>query len=242
MQQGNAFVTGGSGGIGEAVCTLLAEKGYNLAFTYRNNREKAETLAGALEARGVRALPCRADISRMEDVAAAVTGAAETLGGFTLLVNNAGILGENTMILDIDEAEWDAVLDVNLKGAFLVTKCALPYMLGQEGASIVNIGSIAGKNGGSLGVHYAAGKAGIMGFTFHLAGELLQQGVRANAVAPGPVDTPMLDEETRERLASLSPNGRIAAPEEIARSVLFLAENGYINGEVLDVNAGRYMD
>jgi 3-oxoacyl-[acyl-carrier protein] reductase len=237
-----AFITGGTGGIGQATTLLLAEKGIDVAFTYTSNEEKAQQLVSAVEERGGSCLAYRADVTRMEEIAAAAVDAGGRFGGIDYLVNNAGVLGKATLLLDIDETDWDHVLSVNLKGGFLTTKCILPYMMGREGACIVNVSSIAGKNGGTMGVHYAASKAGLLGFTFHLAQELLHLGVRANAVAPGPVDTGMLDDGTRERLRELSPMGRIAHPAEIAAAILFLLENRYVNGEVLDVNGGRYMD
>lgn len=240
--QRTAFITGGTGGIGRATVLLLAERGMNVAFTYVSSGEKAQDLVAVVEKLGRKCRGYRADATRTEEIAEAAVDAGGYFGGIDYLVNNAGVLGKATLLLDIDEADWDRVIAVNLKGSFLATKCVLPYMMGREGACIVNVSSIAGKNGGTMGVHYAASKAGLLGFTFHLAQELLHLGVRANAVAPGPADTHMLDEETRERLRSLSPSGRIARPEEIASAILFLLENEYVNGEVLDVNGGRYMD
>ncbi len=238
----SAFITGGTGGIGEALVQLLALRGISVGFTYHRNEEGALRLEEELSRGRVVVKGFRTDLRNYEEIAGAIVAGASLFGGYDYLVNNAGILGDNTLILDIDLEEWQQVLATNLTAPYLVTKCILPYMAGRPGAAMVNVSSIAGKNGGTLGVHYAASKAGLLGFTFHLARELQPHNIRVNAVAPGPVATPMLSEEEKQRLGKLSPNGRIATPEEIARGILFLLEHEYINGEVLDINGGRHMD
>ena len=242
MSTKTAFITGGTGGIGEALLRALVAQRKNVGFIYHSNEKKAKRLEEELSEKGILVKGFRADLGNYEEIAAAVVSGASLFGGYDYLVNNAGILGDHTLILDIEVEDWQHVLRTNLTAPYLLTKCILPYMTGRPGAAIVNVSSLAGKNGGTMGVHYAASKAGLLGFTFHLARELQPLSIRVNAVAPGPVDTPMLSEENRKRLAELSPNGRIATPEEIARGILFLLEHDYINGEVLDINGGRLMD
>jgi len=237
-----ALVTGGSGGIGRAVCLELARHGANVVLTYNKNETKALNTVKEIEDLGKRAGCYKVNLADKVEISKAVQGIIDDFDIVDILVNNAGTIGENSTLLEIDEDEWDEVLTVNLKGAFLITQCVLPYMISNGGGKIVNISSVAGKDGGTMGVHYAASKAGLIGMTFHLARELMEHNIEVNAVAPGPVNTDLLSSEDKERLARLSPNGRLANPEEIAHAVRFLIENDYVNGEVLDINAGRYMD
>ncbi|WP_232054806.1 SDR family NAD(P)-dependent oxidoreductase [Thermococcus sp. 2319x1] len=167
-----------------------------------------------------------------------VEKAIQKFGRIDILINNAGILGKTINPMEISDEEWDRVLGVNLKGAFIVTQEVLKYM---KKGKIVNIASIAGKDGGTVGAHYAASKGGLIAFTFNLARHLAPN-ILVNAVAPGPVATDMINEEMRERLRKLSLTGEIARPEDIAHAVIFLLENDHITGEVVDVNGGRLMD
>lgn len=237
-----ALVTGGSRGIGKAICMDLAAHGTHIALTYNTKEEPALETVREIEKTGRKARHYRANLYDRAEISAVVQQIVEDFDTINILVNNAGIIGENTILLEIGEEEWDRVLNLNLKGVFLLTQCVLPYMIGNRMGKIVNISSLAGKNGGTMGVHYAASKAGLIGMTFHLARELIEHNIEVNAVAPGPVDTDLLTPEDKSRLAALSPNGRLAYPEEIAHGVRFLIENDYVNGEVLDINAGRYMD
>jgi len=237
-----ALITGGSGGIGRAVCLELARHGANIVLTYNKNEAKALNTVKEIEDLGKRAGCYKLNLADKVEISKVVQKMIDDFDTIDILVNNAGIIGENSTFLEIDEKEWDEVLTVNLKGAFLITQCVLPYMISNGGGKIVNISSVAGKNGGTMGVHYAASKAGLIGMTFHLAMELIEHNIEVNAIAPGPVDTDLLSPEDKARLSCLSPNGRLAKPEEIAHAVRFLIENDYVNGEVLDINAGRYMD
>ncbi len=239
---GCAIVTGGSGGIGEAISLRLAEAGFDVCINYHNSPERAERVKKGVEGLGRRAITFRADVSKFSEVGEMVQETADAFDGIDVLVNNAGILSQQTVTEDLDEAEWDRVLAVNLKGPFLCARFAIPYLKKAHQASIVNISSIAGKMGGVVGVHYAASKAGLIGLTMALASELAPYDITCNAVAPGPVDTALIDAQLKERLKGLTPLKRIARPEEIASSVLFLIENRYITGETIDVNGGRYMD
>lgn len=235
-----ALVTGGNRGIGRAISIALAEKGADVAVNYRRNRESAEEVVDLLSALGVRAMAIQADVSDYGQVEAMVDAVVKSFGRLDILVNNAGITGEHVKLSEIPLEEWDRILDVNLKGVFNCCKAAEPFLRQAKG-KIVNMSSVAGKMGGTIGSHYAASKAGIIGLTFALASELAPD-VMVNAVAPGPVDTDLISPEVKRRLASIIPLGRIATPEEIAHAVIFLLENDYVTGEVVDVNAGRYMD
>lgn len=240
--KGCAIVTGGSGGIGEAISQKLAQAGFDICINYHNSPERAERRKKRIEDMGRRAITFRADVSQSSEVEEMIKGAAEVFGGIEVLVNNAGILSQQTVTEDLSEDEWDRMLTINLKGPFLCSRLAIPYLKKANQASIVNISSIAGKMGGVVGVHYAASKAGLIGFTMALASELAPYKITCNAVAPGPVDTGLIDAQLKEKLMGLTPLKRIAKPEEVASTVLFLVENRYITGETIDVNGGRYMD
>lgn len=233
-----AVVTGGGRGIGRAVSIALAERGASVAIIYHSNDKAAKETAMEIEKRGSRALLHKADVSVFHQVVDAAGAVVREMGGVDILVNNAGITGSHKKTLDISVDEWKKVLDINLSGAFYCCKAFIPYM---EKGKIVNISSISGRDGGTLGPHYAASKAGLIGMTFSLAREFAPD-IMVNAVAPGPVETDLFSKDELDRMAHLTPFGRVASPEEIAHAVIFLIENDYVSGEVLDVNAGRYMD
>ncbi len=232
-----SLVTGASRGIGRTVALALAKKGATVIINYRRNEKEALQTKKMLDALGATSFIAKFDVSSRNEVHQALKGIMQKVGHIDILVNNAGILGKKHALLEIDDEEWDSVLNTNLRGAFIVTQEVLKYM---HRGKIVNIASIAGRNGGTVGVHYAASKAGLIGLTFALASQLAPD-IMVNAVAPGPVDTSLLTPEKKKSLARLSPLGRIATPEEIAHAVIFLIENDYITGSVVDVNGGRYM-
>jgi 3-oxoacyl-[acyl-carrier protein] reductase len=236
----NAIVTGGDRGIGRAISLALGKKGVNVAINFYKDEDKARETVKEIEEFGVRSLKAQVDIRDFDQVKSMIERIKKRFGGIDILVNNAGISGRNPAIKNIDVEEWKNVIEVNLTGTFNCCKAAEPELRKNNG-KIVNISSIAGKMGGTLGCHYAASKAGIIGLTFALASELAPQ-VTVNAVAPGPVDTELMSSETKKRLSAKTPFGRIARPEEIAHTVIYLLENDYVSGEVIDVNAGRYMD
>jgi len=235
-----AIVTGGSRGIGRAIALELAKRGANVGINYVSNEAKARETLSEIERFGVKGILLKGDVSRIEDVKNFVKKFVEEFKKVDILINNAGILSKNINFLDVSEEEWNRVIDVNLKGTFLVTKEALPFI--PDGGKIINMSSIAGKMGGTVGAHYAASKAGVIGFTFALASELAKRKITVNAIAPGPVDTELISQETKERLSRVTPLGRIATPEEIAKTAIFLIENDFVDGEVIDVNGARYMD
>ena len=236
----NALITGASRGIGRAIALSLAAKGANVGINYRARKTDAEQVKNEVLKAGVQAEIFKADVSKSDEVERMVREFVEKFGQIDILVNNAGVFPDHFTTSEITEEEWDWLMDINLKGAFLVTKAALSHI--PDGGKIVNISSIAGKMGGVAGVHYAASKAGLIGFTFALASELAPRKITVNAVAPGPVDTEMIPDDVKERLAKITPIGRIATPEEIAHVVVFLIENDYVDGEVVDINGARYMD
>ena len=236
----NVVVTGGDRGIGRAISFALANKGANVAISFHKDEKKAQETVEKLKEIGVKTLKIQTDVRDFLQVKNMIDLVKKNFGSIDVLVNNAGISGPNVAIENIDVEEWQEVIDVNLTGMFNCCKAAAAKLRNNKG-KIVNISSIAGKMGGAIGCHYAASKAGVIGLTFALANELAPH-VTVNAVAPGPVDTELISEETKKKLSSLTPFGRIAKPAEIAHTVIYLLENDYVSGEVVDVNAGRYMD
>lgn len=236
----NALVTGGDRGIGQAISLALAQKRANVAVHYYRNEKEAQETVTRIQKSGLKTLKVKADVSVFSQVEEMVSRVKTALGSIDILVVNAGISGQNPDLKDISVEEWKEVMDVNLSGAFYCSKAAERELKKNRG-KIVNISSIAGKMGGTIGCHYAASKAGVIGLTFALARELAPA-VTVNAVAPGPVDTEFISADIKRRLASQTPFGRIATTEEIAHTVIYLLENDYVSGEVVDVNAGRHMD
>lgn len=233
-------VTGGNRGIGKAISLALVRKGAQVAVHYNQGVEKAKQTVEEIENSGGKAIQVRANLVNFERVKRMMEQVKNKLGGIDILVNNAGISGKNNTLGSIEVEEWKKVIQVNLTGAFFCCKAAWKELTENRG-KIVNISSVAGKMGGTLGCHYAASKAGLIGLTFSLARELAPK-VTVNAVAPGPVDTELLSPERKKILSSRIPFGRIATPQEIAHTVIYLLENDYVSGEVIDVNAGRHMD
>mgnify|MGYP001093517174 FL=1 len=240
-----AIVTGGSRGIGRAVCLELAAGGANVVFCYAGNDAAAHKTAQDVEAAGGRALALRCDVSDAAQVDALVSAAEERFGRIDILVNNAGITRDN-LLLRMSEAEFDMVVAANLKGAFLCMKAVSKRMLKQRCGRIVNLSSVVGLRGNAGQVNYAASKAGIIGMTKSLAKELASRGVTVNAVAPGFIETDMtaaLSESARSAAQGSIPMGRLGTPEDVAKAVAFLAgdDAAYITGQVLAVDGGMAM-
>jgi 3-oxoacyl-[acyl-carrier protein] reductase len=236
-----ALVTGGARGIGLAIALRLAENGAKVAIV-----DMAETGADAareIERTTGRATTfVKADISKEDEARTAVSAVESALGPVDILVNNAGITRDG-LALVMSEADWDAVLAVNLKGAFLMSKAVLRGMIKRRRGSIVSISSVVGRRGNAGQVNYSAAKAGLLGLTKSLAREVASRNVRVNAVAPGYIDTDMtaaLEETARNAIINQIPLGRIGAPEAVASAVAFLASNSasYITGAVLPVDGG----
>ena len=237
-----AIITGSSRGIGKAIALDLADNGYSVVINYDRDEMIAKETARLVEETGAEVFLVKADISWKEDAENLISQVMDSWGRIDVLINNAGILPKARKIDEIQDSEWDLIMGTNLSGAFYCTRAVVKHMKKARGGNIVYISSVAGKEGGTVGAHYAASKAGLLGMTKSLAKELAPYRIRVNAVAPGPVDTEFLTEEMKNRLAKLSLLGRIARPEEIAHAVRFLIENEHITGETLNVNGGRYMD
>ena len=237
-----AVVTGASRGIGAAVAKKLASLGADLALIYAGNDALAEAAAADCRALGVRAEAYRCDVSDGEAVKETVAKIKAELGGVQLLVNNAGITRDG-LVATMKEADFDEVLDVNLKGAFHMIRHCSGLMLRAKYGRIVNISSVAGLMGNPGQANYAAAKAGLIGLTKTTAKELASRGITVNAVAPGLIDTDMTRKLglKEEALKAASPLGRAGKPEEVAEAVAFLLQADYITGEVLRVDGGMAM-
>ena len=245
MNGKTAVVTGGSRGIGRAVCLALARRGANLVFSYAGNAPAAEETAAACRALGVEALAVRADVSDGEAVRELMDTAIRAFGRIDLLVNNAGIT-RDSLLLTMKEEDFDRVIDTNLRGAFLCMKAVARVMMRQKYGRIVNISSVVGLRGNAGQVNYAASKAGLVGMTKALAKELAARHITVNAVAPGFITTDMtaaLPDAAREKLLAEIPMGCLGAPEDVAAAVAFFSDDeaGYITGQVLCVDGGMAM-
>lgn len=231
------FVTGASGGIGEAIAKKFAENGYFVGVGYNINREKAENLA-----KEIAGVAVKADVSDEKSVSAAMSDFLLRAGKLDVLVNSAGIALPIKTLLDTTSKEFDKAFSVNVKGVYNCCKAAIPAML-DGGGSIINISSMWGVTGGSCEAIYSASKAAVIGFTKALAKEYAAAGITINCVAPGYIDTPMndnLSDENKKLAIADIPVGRVGEGEDVAKAVFYLAENGgFVTGEVLSVNGGE---
>jgi 3-oxoacyl-[acyl-carrier protein] reductase len=234
-----ALVTGASRGIGQAIAEALARDGADVVVNYRSGAAGAAETCRRIESAGRRAVSVVADVSNADAVAAMVARARETLGDVAILVNNAAI-GRPQPVEAITEADWDEVIDVNLKSVFLVTQAVLPAMRAARWGRIINLSSVAAQLGGVVGVHYAASKAGILGLTRALAATLAKEGITVNAIAPALIDTDMVRSNPRAR-PDIIPLGRFGDVDEVADVAVMLARNGYMTGQTISVNGGWYM-
>lgn len=240
-----ALVTGASRGIGKAIALELAARGAAVVINYNNAAERAQEVVAEIEAEGGKAAVFQADVSNFEEAGKLVKFAIDTFGNLDILVNNAGVTRDG-LIMMMKEADWDDVLDTNLKSAFNCSKAAVRHMMRKRYGRIINIASVAGQMGNPGQTNYSASKAGQIGFTKALAREVASRNVTVNAVAPGFVDTEILEAmpaETLEAALKLVPLGRMGTPEEIAYAVAFLADEraAYITGQTLGVDGGMAM-
>lgn len=239
------LVTGASSGIGRASAELFGSCGASVALSYLKNKAGADE---AVEAIG-NARAFQADVTTNEAVAKLVSEVEAAYGAIDILVNNAGSLVERLGTLDLSEARWNEVMQLNATSAFFAAKAAIPGMLEKGGGSIINVTSIAARNGGAFGsIHYSAAKAAMLTMTKGLAKEFAPKGIRVNAVSPGVIDTPYHETFTARdvwaNMANVIPMGRVGRSEEVASVIAFLASDAasYLCGETIEINGGMLMD
>ena len=240
-----AFITGGSRGIGKEVATKFAENGYNIVVNYVSDKTDVEQLRNEWESKGVKTLILKADVTKTEEVENVVKTAIDTFGKIDVLVNNAGITRDN-LLMRMSEEEFDKVIETNLKGTFIVTKAVTKYMMKKRNGSIVNLSSVVGVAGNAGQCNYSASKAGVIGFTKSVAKELASRNIRANAVAPGFIETDMtavLSDAVKENIHNQIPLKRMGSAKEVANLIYFLGsdESSYITGQVINIDGGMVM-
>ncbi len=231
------FITGGSRGIGAEAVRSFSSLGYNVAFTYYNSKEIAQSIA---KETGAKAIFC--DVSSSFDVNKAIQVATEYYGSIDILINNAGI-DEFSLFTDITDAMWHKMIDTNLSSAFYACRAVLPQMISKKAGVIINISSMWGQVGASCEVHYSVSKAGLIGLTKALAKEVGPSQIRVNCIAPGVIDTDMnknLTKEDLEELKTDTPLGEIGKTTDVVNTILFLCDDAssFITGQVFGVNGG----
>ena len=234
-----ALITGASRGIGRATALALAAAGANVAINYRSRDNEADDVVSQIVRSGRIAVAVKADVSVSAEVNRMVGTVTKELGSPSILVNNAGI-GVARSVDDITEQDWDDTIAANLTSAFFAVQAVLPGMRARKWGRIISLSSVAAQVGGVVGPHYAASKAGILGLTHYYAAYLAREGITVNAIAPGPVKTEMVVGLPQLR-PDLVPVGRFGTVEEIADVVLMLVHNGYITGQTIHINGGRYL-
>jgi 3-oxoacyl-[acyl-carrier-protein] reductase len=239
------FVTGGSRGIGKAIALKYAQNGYNVIINYVSDKTNVEELQKEFTKLNVECLIEKADVSKSEEVEKIVKKAIEKFNKIDVLVNNAGITRDG-LLMRMKEEDFDKVIEINLKGTFLVTKSVIPYMLKKRDGKIINLASVVGVTGNAGQCNYSASKAGIIGFTKSIAKELASRNIRANAIAPGFIDTDMtsiLSDEVKDSINVQIPMKRMGTTQEIANVAYFLGceESSYITGQVINIDGGMVM-
>ncbi|MEH7453586.1 3-oxoacyl-[acyl-carrier-protein] reductase [Gottfriedia acidiceleris] len=241
-----ALVTGGSRGIGRAIALSLAKNGANVVVNYSGNEAAALKVVEEITALGVKAIAYKANVSNGEEVAALVKNTVDEFGSIDILVNNAGITRDG-LLLRMKDADWDDVIDTNLKGVFNCIKAAAKFMTRQRNGRIINISSVVGQIGNPGQMNYVAAKAGVLGLTKTAAKELASRNITVNAIAPGFIETDMtneLNEQIRTQMLSNIPLQSFGQPEDIANAVVFLAMDSsrYITGQTINVDGGLVMN
>lgn len=236
------LVTGGSRGIGKEVALKFAKNGYDVIINYISDKTEVNKIEEEIKQYGTQCLMIKADVSKSEDVEKLVKQAIEKFGKIDVLVNNAGITKDN-LLIRMSEEEFDKVIEINLKGTYLVTKAVTKYMMKKRKGSIVNLSSVVGVTGNAGQCNYSASKAGIIGFTKSIAKELASRNIRANAVAPGFIQTDMtevLSETIKETIQNQIPLKRMGEAKEVAELIYFLGseKSSYITGQVINVDGG----
>jgi 3-oxoacyl-[acyl-carrier protein] reductase len=244
-----ALITGASSGIGRATAEAMAGQGARVGVNYRRNQVGAEQAVEAIRKAGGDAVAIHADVTRRADVQAMARAVRERWGRIDILVNNAGDLIARHTLTDMTEEYWEQIMALNLKSAFLCVKAVWEEMAARKSGCIINVSSIAGRNGGGPGAAaYAAAKGGLLTYTKGLAKELAAHGIRVNAIAPGVIQTPYHERhsspELMQRFVAGIPLGRAGTAEEVADVIVFLASPAarYITGETIEVNGGMLMD
>lgn len=243
-----ALITGASSGIGAATAELMAGLGAQVAIGYQSNQKGAEQTRSKIAAAGGKAIVLRADVMKADEIRSLVDSVTRQLGRIDILINNAGSLMGRMRILEVKEETWDEIQDLNLKSAVLCSQAVAGSMIERKRGAIVNVSSIAGRNGGGPGASaYASAKGGLISFTKALAKELAPHGVRVNAVSPGVIDTPFHERfstpEMMRNFVAAIPLGRVGTSMECANVIAFLASDaaGYVVGETIEVNGGQLM-
>ncbi len=240
-----ALVTGASRGIGREIALEMAREGANVAINYAGSEAKALEVAEEIKALGRESITIQADVSSSESVESMVKQTIEAFGRLDILVNNAGITKDNLM-MRMKEADWDDVININLKGVFLCTKAVTRQMMKQRSGRIINISSIVGVSGNAGQANYVAAKSGVIGLTKTTAKELASRGITVNTIAPGFITTDMTDklnDETKSEMLKQIPLARLGEPIDIAKTALFLAseDSRYMTGQTLHVDGGMVM-
>lgn len=240
-----ALVTGASRGIGRAIALLMAKQGADVVVNYSGSEGAAQETVDAILAMGRKAIKIKANVGNAEEVAAMVDEAHTTFGRIDILVNNAGITRDG-LLMRMKDSDWDDVININLKGVYLMTKAVSKIMMKQRSGKIVNMTSVVGVTGNAGQANYSASKAGVIGFTKTCAKELASRGITVNAIAPGFIHTDMTDvlpDKVKDAMVHTIPLGRMAEPDEVAAVAAFLVSDMscYITGQVINVDGGMVM-
>ncbi|MBD8976090.1 3-oxoacyl-[acyl-carrier-protein] reductase [Veillonella magna] len=240
-----ALITGASRGIGQAVALEMARAGADIAVNYSGSEAAAQATVDQVKALGRKAIMVKANVADADEVAAMVEAVQAEFGHIDILVNNAGIT-RDTLLMRMKDSDWDDVININLKGVYLVTKAVSKLMMKQRSGRIINMSSVVGVTGNAGQANYSASKAGVIGFTKTCAKELASRGILVNAIAPGFIHTDMTDvlpEKVKEATLAAIPLHRMAEPKEVASVAVFLASEyaSYITGQVLNVDGGMVM-